>query len=160
LKKCWCVPAKQNAAFAAAMEDVLAVYHRPYDEKRPVICMDEQPVQLLGEKREPIPMNEHHSKREDNEYVRKGTCSVFMFVEPLGGRRYVTASERRTRQDWAREVRKIVTEEYPQAEKVVLVMDNLNTHTVASLYEAFPPQEAFAIANGWKSIIRPNTGVG
>jgi hypothetical protein len=101
------------------MEDVLEVYHRPYEEKRPVICMDEQPVQLLGEKREPIPMNEHHNKLEDNEYIRKGTCSVFMFVEPLGGRRYVSASQRRTREDWAREVKSIVTEQYPQAEKVV-----------------------------------------
>jgi hypothetical protein len=97
------------------MEDVLEVYHRPYDEGRPVICMDEQPVQLRGEVREPEPMNEHHCKREDSEYVRKGTCSVFMFVEPLGGRRYVSASGRRTRKDWAREVNVIVTEEYPQA---------------------------------------------
>ncbi|MDR1257639.1 MAG: hypothetical protein LBJ86_07825 [Spirochaetaceae bacterium] len=103
MKKCWRVPAKQNAAFAAAMEDVLAACHRPCDERKPVVCMDEQPVQLPGEKREPIPMNEHHSKREDNEYVRKGTCGVFMFVEPLGGRRYAAASERRTKQDWARE---------------------------------------------------------
>jgi hypothetical protein len=87
LKKRWCIPPKQNAAFVAAMEDVLEVYHRPYNGQKPVICMDEQPAQLLGEKREPVPMNEHHSKREDNEYVRKGTCSVFMFVEPLGGRR-------------------------------------------------------------------------
>jgi hypothetical protein len=101
------------------MEDVLEVYHRPYDEDRPVICMDEQPVQLLGEVREPIAMDEHHSKREDSEYVRKGTCSVFMFVEPLGGRRHVTASRQRRREDWAREVKKIVMEEYSQAEKVV-----------------------------------------
>ncbi|MDR0629946.1 MAG: hypothetical protein LBG24_09975 [Treponema sp.] len=86
LKACWCIAPKQNAAFVACMEDVLEVYQRPYDESRPVICMDEQPVPLLGEKREPIGMNEHHSKREDREYVRKGgTCSVFMFVEPLGG---------------------------------------------------------------------------
>jgi hypothetical protein len=91
-------------------------------------------------------MNEHHSKREDNEYVRKGTCSVFMFVEPLGGRRYAAASAQRTRQDWAREVKSLVTEQYPQAEKIVLVMDNLNTHTVSSLYETFPPQEAFETA--------------
>jgi hypothetical protein len=108
--------------------------------------MDEQPVQLLGEKREPIPMNEHHGKREDNEYVRKGTCSVFMFVEPLGGKRYVSASRQRTKKDWAGEVKSIVTEEYPEAEKVVLVMDNLNTHTLSSLYETFPAEEAFRIA--------------
>jgi hypothetical protein len=114
------------------MEDVLEVYQRPYEERRPVVCMDEQPVQLLGEKREPMPMNEKHGKREDNEYVRKGTCSVFMFVEPLGGKRYVCASRQRTKKDWAREVKTIVTEQYPQAEKVVLVMDNLNTHTLSS----------------------------
>jgi hypothetical protein len=81
LKKCWCISPKQNPAFVAAMEDVLEVYHRPYNGQKPVICMDEQPVQLLGEQREPVPMNEHHSKREDNEYVHKGTCSVFMFAE-------------------------------------------------------------------------------
>ncbi|MDR1256392.1 MAG: IS630 family transposase [Spirochaetaceae bacterium] len=158
MKKCWRIPAKQNAAFAAAMEDVLAACHRPCDERKPVFCMDEQPVQLPGEKREPIPMNEHHEKREDNEYVRKGTCSVFMFVEPLGGRRYAEASKRRTREDWAREVRKIVTEEYPQAEKVVPVMDNLNTHTVASLYEAFPPREAFEIAQRLEIRYTPKHG--
>jgi hypothetical protein len=140
------------------MEDVLEVYHRPYDEKRPVICMDEQPVQLLGEKREAIPMNEHHSKREDNEYVRKGMCSVFMFVEPLGGKRYVSASRQRTRQDWAREVKAIVTEQYPQAEKVVVVMDNLNTHTISSLYTAFPAEEAFAIAQKLEIHYTPKHG--
>jgi hypothetical protein len=140
------------------MEDVLEVYHRPYNEGKPVICMDEQPAQLLGEQREPIPMNEHHSKREDNEYVRKGTCSVFLFVEPLGGRRYVAASERRTRQDWAREVKSIVMEQYPQAEKVVLVMDNLNTHTLSSLYEAFPAAEAFAIAQRLEIHYTPKHG--
>jgi hypothetical protein len=140
------------------MEEVLEVYHRPYNEQKPVICMDEQPVQLLGEKREAMPMNEHHSKREDNEYIRKGTCSVFMFVEPLGGRRYVSASERRTRQDWAREVKSIVTEQYPRAEKVVLVMDNLNTHTLSSLYEAFPAEEALAIAQKLEIHYTPKHG--
>jgi hypothetical protein len=140
------------------MEDVLEVYHRPYDEKRPVICMDEQPVQLLGEKREPMPMNEKHSKREDNEYVRKGNCSVFMFVEPLGGRRYVCASRQRTRKDWAREVKSMVSEQYPMADKVVLVMDNLNTHTISSLYETFPAEEAFWIAQKLEIHYTPKHG--
>jgi hypothetical protein len=140
------------------MEDVLEVYHRSYDQSKPVICMDEQPVQLLGEKREPLPMNEKHSKREDSEYVRKGTCSVFMFVEPLGGRRYVCASGQRTRKDWAREVKSIVMEEYPRAEKVVLVMDNLNTHTISSLYETFPAEEAFAIAQRLELHYTPKHG--
>jgi hypothetical protein len=120
--------------------------------------MDEQPVQLLGDTRERIPMNEHHCVREDNEYIRKGTCSVFMFVEPLGGRRYVSASERRTRQDWAREVKSIVIERYPRAEKVVVVMDNLNTHTLASLYEAFPAEEAFEIAQRLEIHYTPKHG--
>jgi hypothetical protein len=140
------------------MEDVLEVYHRRYDEKRPVVCMDEQPVQLLGEKREPVPMNDHHGKREDNEYVRKGTCSVFMFVEPLGGRRYACASRQRTRKDWAREVKSIVTEQYPLADKVVLVMDNLNTHTPSSLYETFPAEEAFVIAQKLELHYTPKHG--
>jgi hypothetical protein len=91
-------------------------------------------------------MNEHHSKLEDNEYVRKGTRGAFMFVKPLGGGRYVSVSAQRTKKDWAREVKAIVTEQYPQAEKVVLVMDNLNTHTLSSLYETFPAKEAYEIA--------------
>jgi hypothetical protein len=140
------------------MEDVLEVYHRPYEEKRPVICMDEQPVQLLGEVREPMPIDGHHGKREDGEYVMKGTCSVFMFVEPLGGRRYVSGSRQRTREDWAREVKSIVTEEYPQAEQVVLVMDNLNTHTISSLYQAFPAEEAFTIARKLEIHYTPKHG--
>jgi hypothetical protein len=97
----------------------------------------------MGEKREAEPMNEHHSKREDNGYVRKGTCSVFMFGEALGGRRYVSASRQRTQKDQSREVKAIVSEEYPQ---VVLVMDNLNTHTISSIYETFPAREAFETA--------------
>jgi hypothetical protein len=140
------------------MEDVLEACHRRYDEKRPVVCMDAQPVQLLGEKREPVPMNDHHGKREDNEYVRKGTCGVFMFVEPLGGKRYVCASRQRTRKDRAREVKSIVTEQYPLADKVVLVMDNLNTHTLSSLYETFPAGEAFAIAQKLELHYTPKHG--
>jgi hypothetical protein len=134
------------------MEDVLEVYHRPYNGNRPVICMDEQPVQLLGDVREPIPMNEHHAKREDSEYERMGTCSVFMFVEPVGGRRYVTASRQRTR-----EVKKIVGG-YPQAEKVVLVMGNLNTHTISSLYQTFPAEEAFETAQKLEIHYMPRHG--
>jgi hypothetical protein len=120
--------------------------------------VDEQPVQLLGEAREPIPMNGPHRKREDREYVRKGTSSAFMFVEPLGGRRYVSASRQRTREDWAREVKSIVTEEYTQADKVVLVMDNLNTHTVSSLYQTFSTEEAFEIAQKLEVHYTPKHG--
>jgi hypothetical protein len=132
---------KQNTAFVAEKEDVLEGYHRPYNEQKAVICKDEQPVQLLGEKREAVPLNEHHSKREDNEYVRKGTCSVFMVVEPLGGRWYVSASAQRTG-----EIKSIVNEGYPRVEKVVLVMDNLNTYRLSSGYETFTAEEAFVIA--------------
>jgi hypothetical protein len=112
------------------MEDVLEVYCRPYDEKRPVIRMDGQPVWTFGGEAEPV--NGHYSRREDNGYIRKGTCSVFMFVEAPGGRRYVSASRQGTKKDRAREVKAVVREEYPQAEKVVLVMDNLNTRTISS----------------------------
>ncbi|MDR1231367.1 MAG: IS630 family transposase [Spirochaetaceae bacterium] len=157
-KECRRIPPKQNAAFVANMEDVLEAYQRPYDEKRPVIRMDEQPVQLLGEARDPVPMNERHRKREDSEYVRKGTCSVFMFVEPLGGRRYVSASRRRTRQDRAREAKSIVTEEYPEAEKAVPAMDNLNTRTIPSLYQTFPAEEAFRIAQKLEIHYTPRHG--
>jgi hypothetical protein len=140
------------------MEDVREVYHRRYDEKRLVVCMDEQPVQLLGEKREPVPIHDHHGKREDNEYVRKGTCGEFMFVEPLGGKRYVCASRQRTRKDWAGEVKSIVAEPYPPADQAVLVMDNLNTHTPSLLYETFLAGEAFATAQKLELPYTPKHG--
>jgi hypothetical protein len=120
--------------------------------------MDGQPVQLLGETREPIPMNEHHSRREDHEYARQGTCSVFMFIELLGGRRDVSTSPQRTRKDWAREVKPLVTGQYPHAEKVVLVPDNLNTHTISSLYTAFPAAEAFSTAQKLEIHYTPKHG--
>jgi hypothetical protein len=138
----WCIPPEQNAAFVACMEDVLDVYQRPYDENCPVICMDEKPYQLLGEVREPITMKPGAPKREDNEYKRNGTCSIFMFTEPLAGWRHVHARQRRTKIDWAMEIKKLLTVHYPNAPKICLVMDNLNTHTISSLYEAFPPAEA------------------
>ena len=128
------------------MEDVLAVYARGYQECRPVVCMDEKPYQLLAHARDPIPAQPGQDLREDSEYVRHGTCSIFCWVEPLAGWRRVEALKRRTRLDWAGQVKQILTVDYPDAEKVVLVMDNLNTHNVASLYEAFEPAEAFALA--------------
>ena len=120
--------------------------------------MDEKPYQLLADARESLPMTSEHCKREDNEYVRKGTCSIFMWNEPLGGKRYVSASCQRTRQDWAREVKKIATEHYPDAQKVVLVMDNLNTHTIGSLYETFPPEEALRLAQRLEIHFTPKHG--
>jgi hypothetical protein len=128
------------------MEDVLAVYHRSRDPARPVVCMDEKPFQLLDHVREPIPAAPGRDEREDNEYVRCGTCSIFCWVEPLTGWRHVDAQHRRTKIDWAHQVKRLLTVDYPDAEKVVLVMDNLNTHRIGSLYEAFAPSEAFALA--------------
>jgi hypothetical protein len=128
------------------MEDVLAVYARPLDPEIPVVCMDEKPYQLLDHARDPIPATPGHDLKEDSEYVRHGTCSIFVWVEPLAGWRRVNARTQRTRLDWAHEVDHLLTCDYPDAEKVVLVMDNLNTHTIGSLYEAFDPVKAFALA--------------
>ena len=139
----WCIPPKQNAAFVAAMEDVLEVYSRPYDSKRPVICMDEQPIELHADAREPIGLSEsNHTEKVDHEYIRCGTCCAFMFTEPLGGWRKVTAKEHRKKADWAEQIRSLVDDDYPDAEKIVIVCDKLNTHNFSSLYEAFPPSEA------------------
>jgi hypothetical protein len=131
------------------MEDILSVYARACDPLRPVICMDEKPYQLLAHARDPIPAAPGpagHDLLEDSEYVRCGTCSIFVWVEPLAGWRRVEALARRTRLDWAGQVKQLLTVDYPDAKTVVLVMDNLNTHGIASLYEAFPPEEAFALA--------------
>jgi DDE superfamily endonuclease len=128
------------------MEDVLDVYTRPYDPQMPVVCMDEKPYQLLAHAREPIPAEPGRDRREDSEYVRHGTCSIFVWVEPLAGRRRVVARSRRTMIDWANEVEHLLTIDYPDAQRVVLVMDNLNTHTLGSLYEAFEPAKARALA--------------
>ena len=128
------------------MEDVLEVYHRPYNAERPVVCMDECSKQLIGEVRERLPPKPGHVAKQDSEYERKGTANVFMAVEPLAGQRTTQVTERRTRVDWARFVHMLLLTVYPLAEKVVLVMDNLNTHGIASLYEAFSPEVARALA--------------
>jgi hypothetical protein len=128
------------------MEDVLDVYHRPYDEKRPLVCLDEASKQLVGEVIEPIPAAPGQPERFDYEYTRNGTANLFMISEPLLGWRAVHVTERRTALDFAEVVRWLVEEIHEEAEKVVLVMDNLNTHKLASLYEAFPPERARRIA--------------
>lgn len=130
----------------AAMEDVLDVYHRPYDEKRPLACLDEASKQLIGEVVEPIPVAPGQPERFDYEYVRNGTANLFMISEPLLGWRAVRVTDRRTARDFAEVVRWLVEEVHEEADKVVLVMDNLNTHKIASLYEAFPPEQARRIA--------------
>jgi len=129
------------------MEDVLDVYQRLYDPNYPVVCMDEQPVQLLDDARASIPMAPGRDQKTDYEYVRCGTCSIFMWVEPLAGWRRADAQPHRTRVEWAGQVKHLLDVDYPQATKVVLVMDNLNTHTIGSLYAAFPPEEAHRLAS-------------
>ena len=124
----WCIPSKEDADCVACMEDVLDVYELPYNPMRPVVCMDEKPYQLLGDVREPLPMRPGNDRKTDSEYVRNGTCSIFAFVEPLGGKHHVSAHEHRTAIDWALEIRYLTDEMYPDAEKIILVMDNLNTH--------------------------------
>jgi hypothetical protein len=128
------------------MEDVLDVYHRPYDEERPLVCLDEASKQLVGEVIRPIPAGPGHPERFDYEYVRNGTANLFMISEPLLGWRAVKASERRTAVDFAEVLRWLAEEIHPDAERIVLVMDNLNTHKLASLYEAFEPERARRIA--------------
>ena len=124
------------------MEDVLDIYELPYNKDIPVVCMDEKPYQLLGEARESWAMRPGDNKKIDSEYTRNGTRSIFAFVEALAGRHHVSVREHRTAIDWAEEIRYLVDEMYPAAQKIILVMDNLNTHKPASLYKAFPPEEA------------------
>ena len=142
----WCIPPKEDARFVAAMEDVLEVYERPYDEQRPVVCLDEAAKQILSEVRDPIPIQRGHEERFDNEYKRHGTCALFMLFEPLGAWRQVQVKTRRTAVDYADVIRFLCDEKYPDVEKIVLVQDNLNTHGVWSLYRAFEPNEAQRLA--------------
>jgi len=128
------------------MEDVLEVYHLPYDPNYPVVCMDESCKQMVGEVREPIPCAPGRPVLMDDEYVRNGVAQIFMEVEPLGGRRHVAVTENRTRKDWALQIKEMLDQRYPKAIKVRLVMDNLNTHNTASLYELFEPEEARRLA--------------
>jgi hypothetical protein len=144
----WCIPPKQNADFVAHMEDILDVYSRPYDPAKPVICMDEQPIELRFDARETIPMSTtNHTEKVDHEYVRNGTCCGFMFTEPLGGWRRMTIKEHRCKVDWAEQIKQLVDEDYPDVDKIILVCDNLNTHKKSSLYEAFEPSEAKRISD-------------
>ena len=141
------------------MEDVLAVYARSYDEHYPVVCMDEKPFQLLDERYFPIPMSKSNSKlKYDYEYERKGTCSIFLFTEPLAGWRHATALPQRTKQDWARQTKWLLDEQYPTAKKVVFVMDNLNTHGIHSLYDTFAPHEAFRLSQRLEIHYTPKHG--
>ncbi len=138
----WVIPPEADGEFVAHMEEVLETYEKAYDPQCPVLCMDEQPVQLIGETRVPIQATKNHPERVDYEYERKGTASIFMFAEPLSGFRQATARPRRTKVDWALEVAHLLDTRYAKCSKVTLVSDNLNTHTKGAFYEAFPPEQA------------------
>lgn len=170
LSKYWCIPKLNDAAFVANMEDVLTIYEKPYDPDIPVICMDEKPVQLLGEIRERIqarPVHTHpdlslpqpgYCEKIDSEYVRCGTASIFMFTEPLGGWRHVLAKEHRKRGDFAQMMLKVAETYYPDVKKIILVADNLNTHNRASFYEAFNPTTAHWLSQKYDIHYTPKHG--
>ena len=155
----WCIPPAQDAAFVCQMEQVLEVYKRPYDPARPAVCMDEQPKQLISESRRPIPSAPGRPERVDYEYTREGTCTVWMFVEPLGGWRDGRVTETKTAVDWAEQVRRLVDDpRYAQAGRITLICDNLNTHGLASLYKAFEPAKALRIARRLELVHTPKHG--
>lgn len=154
----WVIPPAQSGEFVAHMEDVLEVYHRPYDPQVPVVCMDEQPVQLIQEVRRPLPAQVGKPERYDSEYERNGTANIFMFTEPLSGVRTVRVREHRTAVDWATEVHHLLDVQYPEAERIRLVCDQLNTHGIGSLYEAFPPAQARELASRLEIHYTPKHG--
>lgn len=152
----WCIPKEQSADFAACMEDVLEVYSRPYDSNYPVVGMDEKPLQLLAEARKGH-RKSNGTQIQDSEYIRKGTCSIFLFTEPLAGYRHAKALEHRTKVDWARQMKWLADEVYPDAKKI-MVCDNLNTHDKSSFYEAFPPAEALRLSRRFEFHYTPKHG--
>jgi len=158
------IPPEQNGQFVAQMEKVLDLYQMPYDPSKPMVNMDEQPVQLIKETRTPIPAKAGSAdkpgspERFDYEYERNGTANVFMFTEPLSGTRHVNIRERKTALDWAEEIKELLDVHYPEADIVRLVCDNLNTHKIGSLYEAFPPEEAHRLAKRLEIHYTPKHG--
>jgi hypothetical protein len=158
LREQWCIPPEGDAAFVCAMEDVLEVYHRPYDARRPLVALDEASKQLVGEAVESIPATPGQPERFDYEYVRNGTANLFMVSEPLLGWRAVLVTQRRTAKDYAEVLRWLAEDVHPDAEAIVLVQDNLNTHALASLYEAFPPEQARRLAERFEVHYTPKHG--
>jgi hypothetical protein len=140
-KQEWCIPTV-SPEFVWRMEDILALYAEPYDPRHPVICVDESPYQLISEVRQPLPMVPGQLRRYDYEYRREGTCNLFMLFQPLQGRRHVKVTDRRTAKDFAYCMQEMVDVHFPKAAVISVALDNLNTHTPAALYEAFPPMEA------------------
>lgn len=157
-KKEWCIPEIENAAFVCAMEDILDTYKLPHDPRKPLVCMDESSRQQVKEVRNPIPMKAGQPERYDTEYERNGTSNLFLFFAPLEGWRHVEVTDRRTATDWALQVKRLVDEYYPEAQTIRLVMDNLNTHTPASLYKVFEPSEARRIASKLEIHYTPKHG--
>lgn len=158
LKQQWVIPPRQNAAFVANMEDVLDVYARPPDPARPVVCVDEGGKQLIGDVREPLPARPGCPAKHDSHYTRGGVANLFMAFEPLAGTRHVEVTERKTSVDFARFLRAVSDEHHPAADTVVLVCDNLSTHTPAALYEAFEPAEARRLARRFEWHYTPKHG--
>jgi transposase len=152
------IPPRASAGFVCATEDVLGVYHRPYDPGRPVVCADEGGKQLIGDARPPLPVRPRHPAKEDYEYVRHGTANLFLAFEPLTGKRRVEVTERKTKADFARLLKRITDEWYPEAERVTLVVDNLSTHKPAVLYEVFAPAEARRIMGRLEFVYTPKHG--
>lgn len=156
--KYWVIPPEQDAEFVADMEQVLETYALAYDPRQPVVCMDEQPVQLVLESKAPLPATTAHPERVDYEYERNGSASIFMFAEPLSGFRQATARERRTKQDWALEVAQLLDTRYADCDKITLVMDNLNTHTKGAFYTAFESARARAYVKRIDFVYTPKHG--
>jgi hypothetical protein len=158
LTEYWVIPPKENAAFVASMEDVIEVYHRPRDAAKPLVCLDETSKQLVAETRAPLPVQAGQPARHDYEYERNGTANLFMLFAPLEGFRHVEVTERRTAVDYARILKDLSDVHFPNAEKIVLVQDNLNTHAPASLYEAFEPAEARRLVERFEWHYTPKHG--
>lgn len=158
MKKQWCIPPKSDAEFVCGMEDILEVYKRPYNPSYPLVCMDETTKQLIGETRIVIPAAPGQTEKYDYEYERNGVNNLFMIFAPLEGQRYVKVTDHRTAADWAGCVRDITDVYFPHAEKIILVMDNLNTHKPSSLYKAFPPEEARRILDKLEIHYTPKHG--
>ena len=154
----WCIPPEEDAEFVAHMEDILDLYQQPYNPQRPLWCIDEKPYQLLDESRKPIPMRRGQPTAFDSEYKRNGTVSIFVMIQPHTGRIEHSVEPTRTAIDWAHKIKYLVNEVEPNAEKIVLVQDNLNTHSIASLYKAFPPEEARRIASKLEIHYTPKHG--
>lgn len=158
MKEQWCIPPDANAAFVCQMEDILARYTQPEDPKRPLVCMDEVPKQLLCDVRPSIPAQSGQPARVDYEYQRNGVANLFMFFEPFRGQRHVKVTATRTRADWAEAMKMLSDEIHPQAEKIIVVLDNLNTHTPAAFYLAFEPEEARRLVNRFEFHFTPKHG--